>query len=177
MWHLSKVLLPHSKNETRAFQMSKILITGMSGTGKSSVLLELAKRGHQTFDTDSDEWCEWTVSEGKPDWIWREEKITELLTSHSSGMLFVAGCKSNQGQFYPQFDAVVLLSAPREIILKRIATRDTNNYGKNPLERQKILEHLEFVEPLLRATASVEIDASKPLSEVADEVVAIGAVW
>jgi dephospho-CoA kinase len=157
--------------------MSKILVTGMSGTGKSSVLLELAKRGHKVVDTDSDEWSEWITSDGEPDWIWREEKITELLTNHSSGMLFVAGCKSNQGKFYPQFDAVVLLSAPSEIILKRIETRDTNNYGKNPLERQQILEHLEFVEPLLRATASVEIDASKPLSEVADGLVvfAVGA--
>jgi dephospho-CoA kinase len=153
--------------------MSKILITGMSGTGKSSVLLELAKRGHKVVDTDSDEWCEWVVSNGEPDWIWREEKITELLTGHSSGMLFVAGCKSNQGKFYSQFDAVVLLSAPSEIILKRIETRDTNNYGKNLLERQKILEHLEFIEPLLRATANAEIDASKSLSEVADELVTI----
>ena len=152
----------------------KILVTGMSGTGKSSVLLELARRGHQIVDTDSDEWCEWVIADGEPDWIWREEKITALLASHSSGMLFVAGCKSNQGKFYPQFDAVVLLSAPSQIILKRIETRDTNHYGKNPLERQKILEHLELVEPLLRATATAEIDASKPLSEVADELVAIG---
>jgi dephospho-CoA kinase len=154
--------------------MGKVLVTGMSGTGKSSVLLELAKRGHNIVDTDSDEWSEWVTSDGEPDWIWREEKITALLTAHSSGMLFVAGCKSNQGKFYPLFDAVVLLSAPSEVILKRIETRDTNNYGKKPLERQKILEHLEFVEPLLRATATAEIDASKPLLEVADELVAIG---
>jgi dephospho-CoA kinase len=156
--------------------MSKILITGMSGTGKSSVLLELARRGHQIVDTDSDEWCEWITADGEPDWIWRDDKITALLTSHSSGMLFVAGCKSNQGKFYPLFDAVVLLSAPSEIILNRVLTRDTNHYGKKPLERQKILEHLEFVEPLLRATANVEIDASKPLLEVADELVAIGTI-
>lgn len=157
--------------------MSKILVTGMSGTGKSSVLLELARRGHQIVDTDSEEWSEWVSADGEPDWVWREEKITELLTGHSSGTLFVAGCKSNQGKFYPQFDAVVLLSAPSEVILKRIETRDTNHYGKNPLERQKILEHLEVVEPLLRATATAEIDASKPLSEVADELVEIGTVW
>jgi hypothetical protein len=42
------------------------------------------------------------------------------------------------------------------------------------LEQQKILEHLEFIEPLLRAAANAEIDASKLLSEVADELVTIG---
>jgi len=31
-----------------------ILVTGMSGTGKSAVLAELAHRGHQTIDTDYD---------------------------------------------------------------------------------------------------------------------------
>jgi dephospho-CoA kinase len=154
--------------------MSKILVTGMSGTGKSSVLLELARRGHEVVDTDSETWSEWVNTDAGLDWIWREEKITELLTSHSSGMLFVAGCKSNQGKFYHLFDAVVLLSAPAKVILERIASRDTNNYGKSPEEQQLILEHLEFVEPLLRATSSFEIDTSKPLLEVANELIAIG---
>lgn len=147
----------------------KILVTGMSGTGKSTVLLELARRGHRMVDTDSDEWSEWL--EG--DWIWREDRIAELLTNHSDGVLFVSGCKSNQGKFYKQFDAVVLLSAPAKVILARITTRDTNDYGKNPHERTLILEHLQTVEPLLRATCTTEIDATKPLFEVADELEAI----
>lgn len=147
----------------------KILVTGMSGTGKSTVLLELARRGHRMVDTDSDEWSEWL--EG--DWIWREDRIAELLTNHSDGVLFVSGCKSNQGKFYEQFDAVVLLSAPAKVILARITTRDTNDYGKNPHERTLILEHLQTVEPLLRATCTTEIDATKPLFEVANELEAI----
>jgi shikimate kinase len=144
----------------------KILVTGMSGTGKSTVLLELARRGHRTVDTDSDNWSEWL----EDDWVWREDRMTDLLTNHSDGVLFVSGCKSNQGKFYKQFDAVVLLSAPAEVILARIATRETNGYGKSPNERALILEHLQTVEPLLRATCTAEIDATKPLSEVADEL-------
>ena len=65
---------------------------------------------------------------------------------------------------------MVLLSAPAKVILARIATRDTNGYGKKPHERALILEHLQTVEPLLRATCTAEIDATKPLSEVADEL-------
>ncbi len=89
-----------------------------------------------------------------------------LLTSHREGMLFVAGCKSNQGKFYPFFDHVVLFSAPADVILARIADRDNNNYGKSPEERELILCHLTEVEPLLRATATMEIDASAPIDEV-----------
>jgi hypothetical protein len=81
---------------------------------------------------------------------------------------------SNQGRFYDRFDAVVLLSAPAEVILARIDTRTTNDWGKGPGERDLILGHLEAVEPLLRATATHELDASRPLPEVVDALVAIG---
>jgi thymidylate kinase len=60
----------------------------------------------------------------------------------------------------------VLLSAPAEIILERIATRTNNHYGKSPEERALVLHHLEVVEPLLRAGATLEIDASAPIDEV-----------
>ena len=32
--------------------MKRVLVTGMSGAGKSSLLDELAARGHRTVDTD-----------------------------------------------------------------------------------------------------------------------------
>jgi thymidylate kinase len=79
---------------------------------------------------------------------------------------FVSGCKTNQGRFYPQFDHVALLSAPAEVLLARIAARTNNPYGKSAAERALILRHVAEVEPRLRASASIEIDASAPLSEV-----------
>jgi dephospho-CoA kinase len=147
--------------------MAKILITGMSGTGKTTALRALGARGHRTVDTDSDRWSRWvTLPDGSQDWIWREQAMRELLTGRAAGSLFVAGCKSNQGEFYPLFDHVVLLSAPAEVLLARIAARTDNPYGKSPAERAMVLDHLAQVEPLLRATATAEIDASAPVEEV-----------
>ncbi|PPK95425.1 shikimate kinase [Kineococcus xinjiangensis] len=147
--------------------MLRVLITGMSGTGKSTVLTRLAALGHRVVDTDSDAWSRWTTDEhGRADWVWREEAITGLLTGHRGGSLFVAGCKSNQGRFYPLFEHVVLLSAPASVLLERIAERTTNDYGKDPAERALVLRHIAEVEPLLRRTATLEIDTTLPLDVV-----------
>lgn len=154
--------------------MTKILVTGMSGTGKSAALRILGERGHRVVDTDTDEWSEWvTLPDGSPDWIWREDAIEELLNGDPAGRLFVAGCKTNQGKFYPRFDHVVLLSAPAEILLARIAARTTNPYGKDPAQRAEILRNLAEVEPRLRATASTEIDATAPLPDIVRQLEAL----
>ena len=155
--------------------MAKTLVTGMSGTGKSTALGVLGSRGHRTVDTDTDQWSHWvTAPDGSADWVWREDAVRELLAGHRSGSLFVAGCKSNQGRFYPQFDHIALLSAPAEVLLARIAARTDNPYGKTPAERELILRHLAEVEPLLRATATVEIDASAPILEVVRRLEELG---
>src|SRR3954467_2277927 len=123
----------------------------MSGTGKSTALHLLAARGHRTVDTATDEGSRWvTDAAGERDWVWREDAVAALLDGHRDGLLFVAGCKSNQGLLYPRFDHVVLLTAPAEVLLPRIAARTGNPYGKQPAERAAVLEHLAVVEPLLR---------------------------
>jgi dephospho-CoA kinase len=138
----------------------------MSGTGKSAALAELARRGHRVVDTDYGDWTDWSG----PDPLWREDRISALLDEHTGGTLFISGAVPNQGLFYPRFDAVVLLSAPREVILERIAVRESNDFGKTPEERERILGDLETVEPLLRAGATAEIDTRASLAEVADEL-------
>ena len=118
--------------------MKRILITGMSGTGKSSVIAELAARGYKAVDADSPEYSEWvevsgdTSALGSPewgtkDWVWREDRVQELLSTEDADLLFVSGCAANMGKFLPQFDHVVLLSAPAEVIVERLATRTTNS--------------------------------------------------
>lgn len=144
-----------------------ILVTGMSGTGKTSALNELARRGHRVVDTDYDGWSEYGDGSG---WLWREDRIEKLLAEHAEGALFISGTVSNQVNFYPNFDAIVLLSAPLEVILDRVASRRTNDYGKTSEEREEIVHYVKTVEPLLRSGATYEIDTQKPLDQVATEL-------
>ena len=145
----------------------------MSGTGKSTALAELAQRGFRVVDTDDPPWSEWSESDGG--YVWRENLMTDLLAGDDGPTLYVSGTVSNQGRFYPRFDAVVLLSATAEVLLERIESRTTNDYGKAPEERALILEHIAEVEPLLRAGCTHEIDAAQPLGDVVEQLVAIGS--
>jgi broad-specificity NMP kinase len=149
--------------------MAAVLVTGMSGTGKSTVLTELARRGHRVVDTDEPGWSEDVpAAGGGTERLWREDEMAALLAAPSPGPLFVSGCVANQGRFYPQFDAVVLLSLPEPVLLERIASRRTNDFGKTDEERTRILGDLHEIEPLLRRGAGAEIDTRRPVGEVAD---------
>jgi len=157
--------------------MTAVLVTGMSGTGKATVLAELARRGHRVVDTDDGGWCEDVPHPDRgSERLWREDRISALLAEPVDGALFVSGCVANQGRFYPRFDAIVLLSVPEDVLLDRVASRRTNDYGKTDAERALILGDLRAVEPLLRAGATAEIDTRKPVHEVADLLESIAGV-
>lgn len=158
--------------------MRRVLLTGMSGTGKSSVIAELAARGYKAVDADEDGLSELvSVPDDEPtgldpgqDWVWREDRIHDLLSADDADVLFLAGCSPNQGMFYPRFDHVVLLTAPADVIVERLATRTTNPYGKRSEEVARVLGLLQTVEPLLRRGAGHVVDTSVPLDRVVTEV-------
>lgn len=146
-----------------------VLVTGMSGVGKSTALAGLAERGYATVDTDDEPWTE--VVGDEP--LWREPLIGALLMQPRTQPLFVQGTVANQWRFYERFDAVVLLTAPTEVVLDRVQRRTNNPFGKSAEERARILADIEEIEPLLRRSATDEIDTTRPLAEVIDALVGI----
>jgi len=139
--------------------MARVLITGMSGTGKTSVLDELHRRGRLTLDTDYDGWV-------LADHTWDEARMTAFLRDNED--VFVAGTVDNQGRFYDRFEHVILLSAPVEVLVERVTARTSNPYGKTPEQRAEIERYVQTVEPLLRRGASAEFDSQRPTRELAD---------
>ncbi|MET0898268.1 MAG: AAA family ATPase [Mycobacterium sp.] len=149
--------------------MTAVLITGMSGVGKSSALAALALRGYDTIDTDYGDWIH--IVAGEP--LWREDRIDALLSRPRTGPLFVQGTVANQGRFYHRFDAVVLLSAPIEVILERIRTRTTNAFGKSEVDRARIRADVTAIEPLLRVACTHELDTTLPLPDTVQALITI----
>jgi dephospho-CoA kinase len=141
--------------------MTRILLTGMSGAGKSTLLAELARRGHRTLDTDHDGWT-------LPDGRWDESRMACFLDLEPR--VVVSGTVENQGAFRDRFERVVLLSAPLDVLLARVAARTGNDYGKDPAEREEIRRNTREVEPLLRGSADLELDGRRATAGLADEL-------
>jgi ribose 1,5-bisphosphokinase PhnN len=137
--------------------VKRVLLTGMSGTGKSSVIRALSARGFRAVDTD-DGWCE-PLPDGRQ--RWREDAIGQLLDAEDADVLFVARCEENQVRFHPRFDliillSIILLSAPAGVLTERLASRTANSFGKAPGELGRVLDDLQAGEPLLRNVATYE---------------------
>jgi dephospho-CoA kinase len=143
----------------------RVLITGMSGTGKTILVGELRRRGHEAYDADED-----GFTEPGPDgrWSWRTDLIGALLNKRLDPPIFFAGCSEEQGQL--PFDYTVLLSAPTQVLIDRIRTRTTNPFGQDERELRLILADVRHVEPLLRAAADLEIDSTAPVDEIAERI-------
>ena len=159
--------------------MKRILLTGMSGTGKSTVILKLVSLGYKAVDLDNNEFSHWieidadttslTPAPGK-DWVWRTDRVQELLSTEDTNILIVSGCAENLGQFLPQFDQIILLSAPPQILVERLTARTNNAYGKQPYEIAQVLVLQQIIEPLLRKASSYEIDTSSGIDHVITKI-------
>jgi broad-specificity NMP kinase len=149
--------------------MKRVLITGMSGVGKSTVAERLAELGYKVVDTDHG----YFVVDERGEYHWDVDRIRDLLATEDVDVLFVVGADDAQAHFYPNFDHVILLSAPRDVLVGRLASRTNNPFGKRPEELAKILADLEMYEPVIRQSSTYEIDTSKPIDRVIDEILSV----
>jgi dephospho-CoA kinase len=140
----------------------RVLLTGMSGTGKSALVHELRGRGYRAHDADDG------FSEPRADgrWGWRTDLVAELLAREPERLLFFAGCSEEQAEL--PFDYRVLLTAPEAVLVERLRTRTGNAYGRDERELAQVLADRAEVEPLLRRSADLVLATTGPPSQVAD---------
>src|SRR4051794_15357139 len=98
----------------------RVLLTRMSGAGKSALVQELRRRGYAAYDADDDGFSE-PRAEGR--WGWRAGAVASLLAHIPDGdLLFFAGC--SEEQIAMPFDYRVVLTVPER--RDRDAAEDAN---------------------------------------------------
>ena len=146
--------------------MKRVLVTGMSGTGKSSLLHKLAARGYRTADTDYGGYFQTTGGER----LWREDRVSALL---SSAPMSSRACSSSRAR-----PATRSCSTPASTTSCCSAHRPRSwpdgwprepptPTGKDPAELAETLQYQQTVEPLLRASATLEVVTTVPVARVA----------
>ena len=140
-----------------------VLLTGMSGTGKSALVHELRQRGYTALDADEDGFSE-PRADGR--WGWQADRVAALLARPHDGPAFFAGCSEEQADL--PFDTRVLLTAPESAMVERLRTRGT--YGGDEQQLAQVLADLAEVEPLLRRSADLVLAATVPPPELADDL-------
>ncbi len=161
----------------------KIYLTGASGTGKSSLIRELKKRGIKAIDMDIG-LCHWESRVTGDRAAWKPGQSEEWYLEHGwmcnipelkallggDEDLVVAGLSSNQEEYVPLFDKVLVLHARPETVLARLTSRTDNDYGKHPLEQQRLLNwHKSFEQEMIEKGA-LPLDAEQSIEAMADEV-------
>jgi RNase adaptor protein for sRNA GlmZ degradation len=144
-----------------------VLLTGMSGTGKTTLVHELRRRGFTAYDADEDGFSE-PREDGR--WGWRADRVAGLLAGATAGPAFFAGCSEEQAGL--PFDVRVLLSAPEAVLVERLRTRRGNAYGRDGAELAQVRADLVAVEPLLRRSADVVLTTTVPPARLADALLA-----
>src|SRR3989344_8897360 len=119
--------------------MKKIYITGISGTGKTTVYEQLKKKGFHAISLDeTNDLCCWVNKDtkkkvesevelnsdftSKHDWVCDTEYLKKLL-AHDADLVYVLGLASNQDSFLDIFDKILLLQCKPETFLHRLAHR------------------------------------------------------
>ena len=166
--------------------MKKYYITGVSGTGKSTLTEEFRKKGFNSIDLD-DGFCTWkNIGTGKEadinesdqpgfyeenDWYCDLEKLYEFLKEQNEP-IFIFGACANQDSFLPFFDKIFLLKCSPEIFSERIDLRTNNNYGKLPFAKENELHWFEEFNASMLKKGAIEINAENSIAQVADEILA-----
>lgn len=164
----------------------RAFITGASGTGKSTLVGELARSGVAAFDMDhirvarwqsqfTGEPSDWLFDAGdrwhrEHDWIVAPEKLDRFLGEHDPRV--IAGLAANQTEILDRFDVSILLTCPEETFLRRIDRGGDKRYGKGPSERARILRTYQEMEREMLDRGAIALNTDRALEAVVGDVLA-----
>src|SRR5439155_26988682 len=96
--------------------------------------------------------------------------IERLALQSKNNPVFLCGGASNDEEVCDLFSRIVALIVDKETLKKRITTRTTNRFGKQPHEYASILEDQKRAEAYYQRMNTMLVDATQPIEAVVDEI-------
>lgn len=168
--------------------MNRIFVTGMAGSGKSTVAQQIKKQGFMAIDVDEvDDLCNWVnLESGKKLEKYNTANVNDefmeaydyrcdmdllkRMMGDSNEPIFVFGCVGNNSSFLPLFDKVLLLQCTPEMMIERLNSRDTNVFGKDTEVQKRILDWKKTFDQLMIEAGANVINTDQPLEAVVNKV-------
>ncbi len=165
--------------------MPAYYITGIAGTGKSTVAEELQKHGKTSYDIDSKGICHWRhkltkkkseyyTGIGKKflethEYICDEEKLKELIRSNQD--IFIVGICANQNDLFKYFDKIFLLYCSTETFVKRINERTgPNQFGKDASEQEQLIVWSKDLNKTTQDSGGIPINTEESVEKVVESI-------
>lgn len=165
-----------------------ILITGVSGSGKSTIGKKLQELGYTVHDIENIPDM-FTVTDSRTGEVLKEwdtnnlnqirnlvfecnaDRLANLINNEQSKITFYCGTATNIEEIISLFETVILLKASPETIKQRLSTRTTHDFARTPEMQNWILElKIPFEETLVKHGAFI-INADGNLDETAKKVI------
>jgi len=167
------------------------LVTGSAGTGKSEVCRALKQQGYEAYDTDDDGLARWQNNKTgyihpkssvkaeqrteafiwEHSWVVPRQYFEDIRNSSGRKPVFICGSLGNENKVRDLFHTVFALYVDDDTLMRRLATRVNNDWGKQPHELEQTLKFHREVYDKHRKLGDTIIDATRPVSEVVDEIV------
>ncbi|MFJ3958426.1 AAA family ATPase [Arthrobacter sp. NPDC090010] len=163
------------------------LIEGGSGTGKTAVCEELARRGFHAVHGDRELAYQGDPETGSPvegvhgpaahdHHLWQLDKVKTLVSDRREAVTFFCGGSRNVSEFIGLFDGVFVLEIDIETLNRRLDERGDDEWGGRGwhAERELILRlHSTRAEV---PPGAVPVDATAPLVQVVDQILSLCGV-
>ena len=167
--------------------MKKFLITGIPGSGKSTISNVLKTQKYDVIDglrkIGLAYWIDRrtgkeTVYESSVNldwfreyvWTWDELVLNKLLKENNEELFFICGVVPLESKILEYFDKVFLLSIPTALIRQRIGQKNDNEFTKNPHYINWVLSWHDDFEFRVLKYGAIPVDTTKPVGEVDDEI-------
>jgi thymidylate kinase len=169
--------------------MPLVLVTGLSGSGKSAVYRRLVERGIEAYGFDEHGFGEWfsrTSRKATPFPVDRTDGDTAELEFRvhrdrierlaadvraSGRTVYLCGGAGHELHFWELLDLVVYLDVDGDTLRRRLTSRTDNGYGKTADELDGILSANETWAAMYADRGAVVVDAARPLEQVVDDVI------